>query len=380
VAYAAGGSLHLVELSSGHGRVLVPKEAAPTVGWPVSFSPDGRWLAFGPGLVVAAAGGRVCSPLGRRNLGAAYATYWQWLPGKDVLIGETPNGGLAEATMTGRVRRLPIRVYTWALDPSGRYLAYGYAPHPTAAGTEQIRVYDLATGSVRILYREPRRKIAPPLVAQWSPGARWVLFWPDFQNSASIAADGLPLLAVSTQNGQTVQVARVMLTNDSFLTWCGQSLVAVAGGDRYVTDRKRLVLAAPSGWRAQALTHDPARSWYEPACSPDGSHIAVVSTRTGEEPVFDTWDRSLWLLTPSGGPPEQLLSTPGFSYENPIWASDGRSILVVRRQSQPTATASICLAPATQPGRCKQVADLGRVGFGYYGINAYGLAWYQPLS
>lgn len=384
MAYAADGSLHLVVLSSGRSRVLVPKAAAPGIGLgPVSFSPDGRWVAFGPGLVVAAAGGRACSPLGRRgplNYGSTYS--WRWLPGKDVLIGETGRliGRLTEATMTGRLRRLPILVDGWALDPSGRYIAYGYFPHPTAPGVEQIRVFDLATGSVRVLYRGPRHKIAPPGVAEWSPDGRWVLFWPDLYNSASLAADGLPLLAVSAQTGRTSEITPVMLPHGNFLTWCGQRLVAAAGGDRYVTDGKRIILAAPPGWRGRALTSGSSPSWYEPACSPDGRLIAVVSTRSGTEPVFDTWDRSLWLLTPSGRAPEELVSTPGYSYENPAWEAGGRSVLVVRRQSKPTASASICLVSVDRPGNCEQVADLGRVGFGYYGINAYGLDWYRPRS
>ena len=83
-------------------------------------------------------------------------------------------------------------------------------------------------------------------------------------------------------------------------------LVAAVGGDRYVTDRKRVVLAAPPAWRPRALTFDPARSWHEPACSPEGRRVAVVSNRSGEEPIFDTWDRSLWLLTPSGRSPKEL--------------------------------------------------------------------------
>lgn len=382
MAYAADGSLHVVELSSRRSSVLVPKGGAPGVSLgPVSFSPDGRWVAFGQGLVVPAAGGTVCSPLGGRGSpsnGSAY--WWQWLPGRDVLIGETTSGRLIEAAVNGRVRRLPSQVNAGAVDPSGHYIAYGYAPHPTAPGVEQIRVYDLATGSVRILYQVPRHKIAPPQVAQWSPDGKWVLFWPDFDNSASLAADGLPLIAVSAQTGTTVTVARVMLTYNNFLTWCGPRLVAAVGFDRYVTDGKRVVLAAPPAWRSNLLTAEPARSWYEPACSPDGRHIAVVSTRTGTEPVFDTWDRSLWLLSLGGQPTKELLATPRFSYENPIWAADGRSILVVRRQSKPTANASICLVSVDRPGDCQEVAGLGRVGFGFYGINSYGLDWYQPRS
>ncbi len=185
---------------------------------------------------------------------------------------------------------------------------------------------------------------------------------------------------MDADTGKTLQVTPIMLLDGNFLTWCGQNLVAAIGGDRYVTDGKRVVLATPPTWRSRPLTFDAARSWYEPACSPDGHHVAVVSTRSGTEPVFDTWDRSLWLLSLSGQKPEELLSTTRYSYENPIWASDGKSMLVVRRQSKPTAMASICLVAVNKPGKCQEVADLGRVGFGFYGINAYGLDWYQPHS
>jgi len=154
--------------------------------------------------------------------------------------------------LTGRVRRLPIRVDTWALDPSGRYIAYGHSPHPPSI--QQIRIYDLATGSRRILYRGPRHQIAPPQVAHWSADGRWVLFWPDFENSASLAADGLPLIAVSRQTGTTDTITPVMLVWNNFLTWCGPRLVAATGGDRYVTDHKRVILAAPPAWRARVLT------------------------------------------------------------------------------------------------------------------------------
>ncbi len=379
IAYSAEGSLHLLELFSGRDRVLVPTGEVPAVGWPVSFSHDGRWVAFGQGLVVPSAGGRVCSPLGRRGPPRYASTYSRrWLPDQDILIGETLRGALIEPTVEGRVRRLPIRVNSWALDTSGRYVAYGYSPH--VPRVQQIRVYDLVTGSRRIIYRGRRHKIAPPQVAQWSPDGNWVLFWPYLENSASLAADGLPLLAVSRDTGATARITRTMLPYESFITWCGNRLVAAVGDDRYVSDGKRVVLAAPQAWRPRALTTDRSRSWYEPTCSPEGSRIAMASTRSGEEARFNAWDRSLWILSPGGDSPEKLLSEHGFSYENPIWSEDGQSVLVVRRESKPRAMASLCLASVHRPKSCVNVADLGRVGFGYYGMNTYGLDWYQPRS
>jgi hypothetical protein len=77
---------------------------------------------------------------------------------------------------------------------------------------------------------------------------------------------------------------------------------------------------------------------------------------------------------------QELLSTTGFSFENAIWAANGRSLLVVRRQSEARARARLCLVLVNRPGRCVKVADLGRVGFGHYGKNAYGVDWYQPRS
>jgi Tol biopolymer transport system component len=377
VAYVADGSLHLLDLSPGRDRILVRKGEAPLVAGPVAFSPDGRWVAFGQGLVVPSAGGSICSPLGRRGPARYASTYsWRWMPDRDILIGETLNRGLIEATMKGRARRLPIRVDSWALDPTGTRVAYGYSPH--LPRIQQIRIYDLASDSRRILYRGSPRRIEPPQVAAWSSDGGWVLFWPRLENSASLAADGLPLFAVSAVTARTRRITAGMLVYQDFLTWCGARLVAAVGWDRYVTEGKRIVSAAPSAWRTTTLTTDRSRSWYWPVCSPDAARIAVVSTRSGEEPRFDAWDRSLWILSPGGGVPERLLSTPGFSYENPIWSADGRAVMVVRRESKPRASASLCLACVNQSGSCITVARLGRVGFGYYGMDSYDVDWYQP--
>lgn len=320
VAYVADGRLRVMELSSGRDRVLVHRPEA-SVGGPVAFSPDGRWIAFGHGLVVPSSGGQVCSPLrGRGSAREGSISSLRWLPGKDVLIAETARGRLIEARTGGRRRRLPIRVGTWAVDPSGRSVAYAAFGAPRI---QRIRVYDLVSGTRRVIYETPGHRIAPPLVADWSADGAWVLFWPDTQNSASLAADGLALRAASPGSGRTIRIAPVMLAYERFLTWCGDDLVAAVGGDWYVTHRKRLVLATPPVWGTRALTPDRSGSFYEPVCSSDGTRVAVVSTRSGWEPRFDAWDRSLWIVSLEDRSPKKLLSMRGFSYENPFGPGTG---------------------------------------------------------
>jgi hypothetical protein len=79
----------------------------------------------------------------------------------------------------------------------------------------------------------------------------------------------------------------------------------------------------------------------DPLDAVSAARAALSGRAAGAPKGRDGADRSLWLLSPSGQKPEELLSTTRYSYENPIWASDGKSMLVVRRQSKPTAMASI---------------------------------------
>src|SRR5205814_6046429 len=58
IAYQRGRMLHVADLSSGLDRTLA--RVAPG---PLSWSPDGRWIAAGD-MLVAAASGATCRPFG----------------------------------------------------------------------------------------------------------------------------------------------------------------------------------------------------------------------------------------------------------------------------------------------------------------------------
>lgn len=104
-AWAAGGTLRVVDLRTCRVRVLVSRGAAP----PVRISPDGRWVGFGSGSIVPIGGGRVKHPLG------AGVASWQWSPQFGCkpgygctpvgLAGVTRGGGVTEDTL-GSPRRV----------------------------------------------------------------------------------------------------------------------------------------------------------------------------------------------------------------------------------------------------------------------------------
>ncbi len=371
VAYVRSGALHIVDVGTCVDQVLVPSGARP----PVAFSPSGGWIAFGSGSVVPAAGGTVV-----RSLGGP-AVSWEWSPAADLLGGVTPEGGL----VVGGPHRPPRDLY-----PDGSAVV-GFRFSPTGRGVavdvagESIEVASVASASGHTAYRIPPDQPAELQVAGWSPDGRWILFWRNAGRSASAASDGLPLEAVPAEGGDAVEVAGSMLLYPDFLTSCGDTLVAAVGADRYVTAGKALVGLGPPGWKAVDLLADPSRSWFWPACSPDGTWVAATATRNAEERRFGVADRTIWLLAADGSSRRRLVGADGddVADEAPRWSRDGRWVLFVQRERRPNAAGTLELArvDGTHAAVTGPVATLP-AEVGYYGHYGWLAAsdWYQPAG
>src|ERR671937_684537 len=78
------GALRVADLSRCTARTLVDRGVTP----PVRLSGDGRFVAYGDGLVVPIAGGTPSRPLRARTPG------WTWVPGTHELVGVTRRGGM----------------------------------------------------------------------------------------------------------------------------------------------------------------------------------------------------------------------------------------------------------------------------------------------
>lgn len=333
VAFLRGSAVELLDLRTCASSTLVRSGATG----PVRISHDGRWVAFGGGFV-SASGGAV-----RRTSGAG-----TWSPTTDDLAVGTPRGGLELLRPGAGTRRLlpdGWGVLTLAFSPDGRTLAvsrslYRYGT-PWRTWHQEIWAIDVATGSRRLLFALGPKELAPAWLQGFSPDGRWILFWEDLENSSSLAADGLPLLALPAAGGHPITISRGELHYPDFLAWCGRSLVYVLNrGGRQVTLGDGVATASPPSWRSRTIVPAGGKtSWNSLACPAaaaaargGGSLVVSAGPSTQDEP-FGHEHRSLWLVSATDGSRERIVQAdppPGATDELPMWSGDGRWILFVR--------------------------------------------------
>jgi dipeptidyl aminopeptidase/acylaminoacyl peptidase len=395
LAFVDGTRLELLDVAQCRVQKLVAAGVEPPLRW----SADGRYLAFGAGTVVAARGGTPTRPLGRLALGwGSGSPGWVWSPRGHRLAGVTERGGVVVGGPGTGPRRLwpdGWGATSIAWSPNGRTLAvsrslYLKAPAPYH---QEIWLVDLHSGAKRILFRLRKPQLAPPWLSGFSPDGRWLLAWEDVQNSASLAADGLPLIALRAGGGKAVAVGKGTLVYSDFLSWCTGDLLAYVldNGGRQVTLGDRIDLAGPAPrWPVVTAADPGARaqlSFVSPACSPPGqfSLAAAVGRATPDEP-FGRERRAIWLLPYTGGNWRPLEAAPpaGSSDELPSWSRDGRWLAFVRTTwTGRSGSGRLYLLElgARFNGHARlvgPVADVGRTG-NYYGHYdwAAALAWFD---
>jgi dipeptidyl aminopeptidase/acylaminoacyl peptidase len=367
LAFVRGGALRLLDFDGCRVRTLVRSGVRP----PVALSASGRWVAFRGGYV-GSGGGRVL-----RLPGDAI-----WSPRGDVLAVVTKAGGLDAGSAGGPLRLLLPQGWgasTAVFSPDGARLAVS---RTAARGrVEEIWLVDVRSRSRRELFREPRRMGAPLLVEGFSPDGRRLLFWQDLDASASLLADGVPLLEIPTAGGEPRAVTRELYFRD-YVTWCGGRLVYVIDhGGRTVTQGDGIAAAAAPGWGSRTILVAGRRtSWTSPACGPNGQ-LAVAAGPSGEDEPFGHEERSVWLVR--GETARRLTATVpprGTTDEWPSWSADGNWLLFVRTRfggkGWPGTLFALDRAGGTLVG---PIASVGATE-NYYGHYAWSsqLSWHRP--
>jgi hypothetical protein len=297
VAYVTGNRVVISYLGKPFRQPIVARRPGP-----LAWSGDGRLISIGGWIVGRAhlpAAGLAWAPAGET---AAYVTRGEgvraWTPGARRVI--VPDGWGATSIAWG----------------PGGLLAIGRSVCHVPCGVPRHQeVWTWRAGKLTKV-AGPLRGVQRPVVAGVTADGR-ALWWSDLEDSASIAADGLPLYANATQ-------IAVSLPWPDYVATCGRRVAVAAGTDRYATHGKRILLDG------RDVARDPSRSWVSPACSADGRVLVAAASANVVPRRIGLERRAIWQLLPTR---RRLTSPPpGWTDEHPRVLADG-SILFVRTRS-----------------------------------------------
>jgi len=348
LAYVSAGKLYVLDGSAAGRPAVLDRVAAPASVVAPAFSPDDRWLAF---LVTApSAYPRVAYYTGTLWLARANGTdahpvlrdagTFAWSPRRDVLaVTVYPRGGAAlpglDETGPGMApRRVPGASGPAAWSPDGGQLAFAsMSGRPPGRFTGLLETMPASGGMAKVRYRSAGNALD---LAGWWPDGGGLLTWIDYQSSASIAADGLPLVSVPLA-GKPATLGTT-LVYPAFVSVAPRSAAAAisAGVDRYEWDAKQVLVCKLAGGCARLPAGSPGATSTDPALSPGGKYLAFVHGAATSPSDFtqvpvSRWyaTRSLWIDTLASGQVRQLASA-GTSVADPTWSADGSQLLYVR--------------------------------------------------
>lgn len=336
------------------------------------MSGDGRWVAFRNGYV-SARGGAV-----HRISGSLV-----WAPRTDSYAVVTGRGGLEVGSPAQPPRRLLPAGWgatTAVFSPDGRSLAVSRTAE--RGRVEEVWLLHLDTGLREELFREPRREGAPLLLQGFSAGGRWLLFWKDPYASASMLADGVPLLALPVRGERPLRVTGE-LYHDDYASWCdGKLFYVIDHGGREVTDGDGLAEAGPPSWRSATVLPDAGRtSWTSFGCSRTGTLAVAAGPSSANMARFGHERRSIWLV--HGRSATRLSGSVPPRHESdewPRWSSDGRWLLFVRtRWTGRTWQGKLEAYDLSRNQLLGPIASVGATSnyYGYYGWSSQ-LSWHRP--
>ena len=301
VAFLDGGRLVVADLSTGSSRVVESH-----VSGAIGLSGDGKLVSVG-GRVVGGPrlgqGRLVWAPTGET---AAYQTrsgaVFTWSPGTGRRLVVPASWG-ATSFAWGRNGELAL----------GRSICHA----PCGVPLHQ-EVWIRRGGSLRRV-AGPLHGVQLPLIAAVAGDGR-ALWWSDEQDSASIAADGIPLYANRGHVADTLPYL-------DYVSVCGNHLAVAVGHDRYAMHGKRI------RFDGRDVSRDPYRSWVSPSCSAHGTTLVAAASVNTTPPRIGHERRSIWQLLPT----RRRLTTPpaGLTDEYPRLLHDG-SVLFVRTRSHAT--------------------------------------------
>lgn len=266
----------------------------------------------------------------------------------------------------------------WSLDGS-RLLLLRAAPGLTLAERlhNALWIMDL-DGRLTKLY-EPAARSAFLLRPRWSPDGRAVLVSEQWTPSASLAADGLPLLLVDPTSGNVTSLGVVLRREWARWSDAGR-LALVRGSGRFTWDGKQLVLRDREG-REELVKHEGTVA-LAPAWGLRGelAWVSGPSSRdvgAGPDYVNGVGPGARVAKLRRGDAVSEVRCADDRIVEGVRWSADGGAVLLLCRQTGDVAFPLELWLRRLQDGRgadAPLVVSLGSAplearGFGYYGAH-----------
>lgn len=285
---------------------------------PIAWSPSGRYLATGRGMIITRDGTEV----GR------YEGSWGWSPGADCILISPDEGGTFEVgTPEGDATvLLEANVRGFSISPDGVHAGLTIA---NGARADDLWMADLRSGEVREVDRAPH-DLWNVFLGPWSRDGRRLFYWRPDGVLRSVGTSTPVDRDVYAPSGNP-SAGEMDAADPDGLVECGDELIGVVGDDRRLA-----VLRPDAAPRVLTTSHD--FSYSNPQCSPDGSYLAALRkpvggglNAAGQLVVLDRSGNLLQELTPEGS-----------KDANPMWGPAGTGLLYVR--STGTGTAEVWFA------------------------------------
>lgn len=367
LAYIQGGDVWVKSLPDGELQRFTQDGKNKEPRWSLS----GKWLAFRKGdssVYLIDKSGNITWPL---NEGATVGSFaWSsikdslaYASGGEIYTVDADGKNLKTLISAGSVDNQPDETQIGRLiwSPDGTRIAYDWRTQPDnqPVSAQGIRIISLDGNAPNEIFQ------GDATLAGWTMDGQYLLFWEGLFTSASLAADGVPLFAISIEGGTPVSIVDIMLPYQDFIAFGPTNtnqLLVVSGAGREAWTNKTLVLQGGSGGERSVLTSaDMAVS--SPAWSSDGARIAFVALPDpksqvmlqGEAANQVLMQRKIYILDKDGtSTPTQLTKDTAYRDERPIWSKDDSSILFARFNQENQA--SLWLVEV-ENGKTTQVVD-----------------------
>ncbi len=388
LAFVKGGDVWVKDLPDGVAVQLTKDGSAREPRW----SASGQWISFskdtaaGPEVWVVQGDGRNAHRLDGPSISKAV-----WSPTREEMAYGL-DGGLYVVHADGSGRRellastakhaVRVGAARLAWSPDGARIAFEKGDSakpgpPYQAPTYQgLWVIDANGSGAREVFVNADPQGYQSYLAGWAPDGKSLLYWEGRYMSASMMADGLPLMQVPLARGRPTQVSGTkMLVHPELLDWSGDGRLAmVDGGYRNSWERKQIAVAAPGRF---SVLSDKGRSDLFPAWSPDGRLVAFTSgpvapgVAGGDDAKKAMAERHIWLMQPDGSGKLQITKDGAYRDECPLWSRDGSHILFGRLADERLRLWLMRLDGSELRPVVEELGSLPRQGepvwWGYYG-------------